>query len=409
VFDDAGESIGRLFVHHDITEQKRVEEQLLQSQRIESVGRLAGGIAHDFNNLLTAIMGYCQLSMWEAPPHSDLETHLGEVQKSAERAANLTNQLLAFSRRQVIEAKVISLNDLIIGLDRMLRRLIGEDIEFITLPAIDLSPVRVDPGQLEQVLMNLVINSRDAMPEGGKLVVRTSNITVGKSKSASYPSVPPGGYVMLEVSDTGVGMTEEVKSHIFEPFFTTKAVGRGTGLGLATCYGIVRQSGGHIVVRSELGKGTSFHVFLPAIHESVYALPDNKYREDIAGGTETVLLAEDDPLVRSMVTTILRDKGYRVLSAANGDEALRLLQDPGHGKIHLLLTDVIMPQMGGMELATRLRELSPETRVIFTSGYNEEPIFQHGELDAGVEFLQKPYVPAALGRKVRKVLDQQLV
>ncbi|MFQ6030090.1 MAG: ATP-binding protein, partial [Dehalococcoidia bacterium] len=377
--------------------------------KLEAVGRLAGGIAHDFNNLLTVVMGYCQLSMWEAPPESELETHLQEVQKSAERAANLTNQLLAFSRRQVIEPKVISLNNLIIGLDRMLRRLIGEDIELITLPSADLSPVKVDPGQLEQVLMNLVINARDAMPEGGKLIVQTSDVTIDARQASVYSGISPGRYVMLQVTDTGVGMSEAVKAHIFEPFFTTKSVGRGTGLGLATCYGIVCQSGGHIEVHSEPGDGTTFQVFIPASQESVYAVAEDKEPVDVSGGTETVLLAEDDPMVRTMVTTILSDQGYHVLAAANGDEALRIASECAGTKIHLLLTDMVMPQMGGMELASKLKELYPETKIIFTSGYTEEPMFQQGYLDPGIEFIQKPYVPAVLGRKVRDVLDQPVV
>ena len=391
----------------EMEERKQLERQLSQAQKMESVGRLAGGVAHDFNNLLTAIIGYSQMSLQEAPPGSPINSHLQEVQKAAERAADLTGQLLAFSRRQVIEPKVIDPNDLVINLDKMLRRLIGEDTELVTLPATGLERVKADPGQIEQVLVNLAVNARDAMPKGGKLTIETANVTLDAEYVRQHGDASPGRHVMLVVSDTGTGMSEEVQEHIFEPFFTTKDVGEGTGLGLAICYGIVQQSGGHMEVCSEPGQGTSFKVYLPATEETYEAQTEIVDSSISPQGKETVLLAEDEPLVRTMVATVLRDRGYEVLEAANGEEALRMAQKPGGEGIELLLTDVVMPQMGGPELAEKLYATYPDIKVLFTSGYTGDSVSELNILPTGAEFLAKPYLPDALAVKVREVLDQR--
>jgi two-component system cell cycle sensor histidine kinase/response regulator CckA len=342
----------------------------------------------------------------EATADGYLYSHVEEIQRAAERASNLTSQLLAFSRRQVAMPKVINLNDLILDLERLLRRLISEDIELVTLPSPDVGPIKVDPSQMEQVLVNLVVNARDAMPSGGKLVIETSTINLGAQFAQRHFGAAPGHYVMLSVSDNGVGMSEEVKAHLFEPFFTTKEVGKGTGLGLATCYGIVKQSGGYIEAVSEPGKGSSIKVYLPSSKEASGSHPGNDQPTPSTGGTETVLLAEDDPLVRSMVANVLTDQGYTVLQASNGDEALRLAQEQGQRRVDLLLTDIVMPQMGGVELARRISDIRPQTKIILTSGYSDEPIFRNGTLDSKIEFIQKPFIPAALASKVRDVLDR---
>ena len=390
-------------------ERVQAEEQLSQAQKMESVGQLAGGVAHDFSNLLTVIMGFSQLLLEEAPPESPTNNYLQEIQKATERAANLTNQLLAFSRRQVIEPKVIDLNGLVMNLDNMLRRLIGEDIELVTLPAANLEPVKADPGQIEQVLINLAVNAQDAMGEGGKLTIETANVTLDAGYVRQHGDASPGRHVMLTVSDTGMGMSEEVQDYIFEPFFTTKEVGKGTGLGLATCFGIVQQSGGHIEVRSEPGRGTSFKVYLPVTEEASEDQPEIVDSSSSAQGQETVLLAEDEPLVRSMAATVLRDRGYAVLQAANGEEALGAVQKHGGEGIDLLLTDVVMPQMGGPELAEKLHASHPNIKVLFTSGYIGEYLSQLNTLNTGTEFLAKPYLPETLAVKVREVLDRRAV
>ena len=387
-------------------ERVRAEEQLSHAQKMESVGRLAGGVAHDFNNLLTAIMGYSQMSLREAPPESNLNNNLQEIQQATGRAANLTNQLLAFSRHQVIEPQVIDLNDLIINLDKMLRRLIGEDIELVTLPAADLQPVKADPGQIEQILVNLVVNARDAMPEAGKLTIETANVTLDAEYVRQHGGASLGRHVMLTVSDTGMGISEEDQEHIFEPFFTTKEVGKGTGLGLATCYGIIQQSGGHMEVSSEPGQGTSFKVYLPVTEETYEAPPQIVGSSASLQGKETVLLAEDEPLVRSMVATVLRDRGYEVLEAINGEEALRVVQKHGGESIELLLTDVVMPQMNGPELAEQLHTTHPDIKVLFTSGYTGDSVSELNILPTGTDFLAKPYMPETLAVKVREVLDR---
>ena len=396
-----------VLVHtEDITERKRLEAQLLWSQKMETVGRLAGGVAHDFNNLLTTIIGYAELAIMGLHPSDRIYSDLQEILKASERAARLTQQFLAFSRRQIIEPKVVNLNKILADTDRMLRRLIGEDIELATVPAEDLWPVKVDPGQIAQVIVNLAVNARDAMPEGGKLTIETRCVTLDEGYARQRVTVSPGDYVMLAVSDTGVGMTREVKEHLFEPFFTTKEVGKGTGLGLATCYGIVKQSGGNIWVYTEPGRGTTFKIYLPRVQERAETLPKRDEAGYLPGGTETVLLVEDEPSVRNMAARILREQGHTVLEAATGEEALRVAKEKGEDRIHLLLTDVVMPRMGGRELADRLRVDRPDIKVLFFSGYTDEAVARHGVLDRGAAFLQKPFSPAALARKVRELLDR---
>jgi PAS domain S-box-containing protein len=396
----------------DITERKLAEEekallqeQLRQSQKMESIGLLAGGIAHDFNNLLTVIKGYGQLSLLKLKGDNPLKRNLEEIQKGADRAANLTRQLLAFGRRQVMEMKVLNLNTLLLELKEMLRRVIGEDIELITRLSEDLGRVKTDPGQFEQVILNLAVNARDAMPAGGKLTIETANVEMDEAYARSHIGVKPGPYAMLAISDTGSGMTPEVKGRVFEPFFTTKEKGRGTGLGLSTVYGIIKQSQGNIWVYSEPGRGTTFKIYLPRVEEEVSFLHKRRESEFPKPGNETILLVEDEPSLRNLAAQILREQGYHVLEASDGEEALRLTEDLPENKIHLVLTDVVMPQMGGKELAERIKALRPEVKVLFTSGYTGDTIAHHGILEPDIAFLQKPFSPVTLARKVREALD----
>jgi len=391
-------------VVRDITERRRLEEQFRQAQKMEAVGQLAGGVAHDFNNLLTAISGYASLVRDALPPSHPSRDDIGQVLAAAERASNLTRQLLAFSRRQIIAPSIVSLNDIILNLGKMLRRLISENIEMEIIPAPDLGAVRVDPGQIEQVLTNLVVNAGDAMPNGGKLTIETANVRLDAEYARQHVGVAPGDYCLLAVSDTGCGMTDEVKARIFEPFFTTKEPGRGTGLGLATCYGIVKQSGGHIWVYSEPGKGTTFKIYLPRVAAQPTAVPKREEELPLVRGQQTVLLVEDEPTVRSFAARILREMGYSVLEAANGSEALNLATQKADAPIHLLLTDVVMPQMGGEKLARRLKAIHPEMKVLYISGYTVNAVVHQSEIDEGVAFLQKPFTTAGLAEKVREVL-----
>ena len=388
--------------------RQQLQEQLQQSQKMEAIGRLAGGVAHDFNNMLTPIMGYAQMELAKLPYGDSSAGSLEQIQKAAERAANLTRQLLAFSRRQVVEPKVINLNDIIIDLDQMLRRLLGEDIELVTLPSGTLDLVEADPGQIEQVIMNLAVNARDAMPNGGKLTIETANITLGESDALQHSETSSGPHVMLSVTDTGSGMTQGVQSRIFEPFFTTKGEGKGTGLGLATCFGLAKQSGGHIEIQSELGQGTTFKLYLPRTESAIRASVGSGESDRPSvwlGGTETVLLAEDEPLVRKLVAQVLRDQGYRVMEAATGQEALKIFQSQEPSSVQMLLTDVVMPQMGGIELAQRIKNIQPNTKVLFASGYTQEPLFLAGDSSQEIRFIQKPFIADDLASKVREVLD----
>ncbi|MCC6875150.1 MAG: PAS domain S-box protein [Sandaracinaceae bacterium] len=388
----------------DVTERHRLEERLRTTQRMEGIGRLAGGVAHDFNNLLTVILSCVEFSLPEVADRSRVAADLTEAKGAAERATSLTRQLLAFSRRQIVEPRVLSINELLLDMDRMLRRILGEDIELVTVPDPRLWPVEIDPSCVEQVLMNLTVNARDAMSHGGKLTLETENVSLDQEYAREHPDVTPGDYVRLAVSDTGVGMTNEVSARIFEPFFTTKPAGMGTGLGLATVYGIVRQAGGHIWVYSEPGRGTSFKVYLPRAQGSAQPLPERPASMRPRVGTETILVVEDEPSVRRLIVRALRQHGYLVHEAGNGVEAMLKLQSAELG-LHLLVTDVVMPQMGGRELARRVLELHPDVAVLYLSGYTENAIVHHGTLEAGLALLQKPFLPDALLRRVRDVLD----
>jgi len=387
----------------DVTERRSLERQLLQAQKMEAVGRLAGGIAHDFNNVLTAIFGYADLLTEEFPAGSPARQDLEEIRKAATRASALTRQLLAFSRQQVLAPMVLSVNDLVDDVDKMLRRLVGEDVELRLNLARDAGNVRADSGQLQQVIMNLVVNARDAMPTGGKLVIETADAELTEQYAEMHQAVIPGRYVMLAVSDTGVGMDAQTKARIFEPFFTTKEKGKGTGLGLSTVYGIVKQSGGYVWVYSELGHGTTIKLYLPRVDAP--AEPQAPPRETATlTGTETILLAEDDDILRPLTKGLLAKLGYTVLDAESAEQALAVA-GARQGPIHLLVADVVMPGASGRELARRLAQSRPETRVLYVSGYTDDAIVHHGMLDPGLKFLQKPFTPAALARKVREVLD----
>ena len=381
------------------------EAQLLQAQKMELVGRLAGGVAHDFNNLLTVVSLYSQLALNSLDATHPLRHDLEEIRKAGERAATLTRQLLAFSRRQVLEMRVLNLNEVLEGLSKMLPRLLGEDIAVEMSLAPDLGRTRADPGQIEQVVVNLAVNARDAMPNGGRLILETANVTLDERYAQKHAGAIPGDYVLLAVSDTGSGMSAEVKAHLFEPFFTTKGVGKGTGLGLATVYGIVKQHQGHISVYSEPGQGTTFRVYLPRVKEEAEVSAPTVKASAMPRGSETVLVAEDEWAVRGIAVRVLKGLGYTVLEASNGTEALQVALAPGQ-KIDLLLSDVIMPEMNGKALAERFAVLWPGLKVLFVSGYTDETIARQGILDEGRAFLPKPFSPEALARKVREVLDR---
>ncbi len=405
VVDLGGERLV-LVIARDTTERDRLEQQLQQAQKMEAIGRLAGGVAHDFNNLLTVITGYGEVLLDRLLPGDATRDQVGEMKKAADRAASLTRQLLAFSRQQVVSPRPLDLNLVVSDLDKMLRRLIGEDVSLTSVPTSGLGLVKADPGQVEQVLMNLAVNARDAMPQGGKLTIETGNVDLDEDYCRLHLGTRPGRYVLLAVSDTGCGMTAEVKARIFEPFFTTKEVGKGTGLGLATVYGIVQQAGGHIEVYSEPGRGTTFKVYLPRVDVPAVCPEAGPGREENPRGTETVLVVEDEAIVRALTCHVLRESGYRVLEARHGRDALRLCE-PHAGRIDLLVTDVVMPEMGGRELANRLAERVPGIQVLYLSGYTDDAVVRHGVLEAETAFLQKPFTGRALTRKVREVLDQR--
>jgi two-component system, cell cycle sensor histidine kinase and response regulator CckA len=400
------------FSSREITERKRAAEeqqklhtQLQQAMKMEAVGRLAGGVAHDFNNLLTSITGNVQLSLMDLSPGDPMEDSLTEIAQAADSAASLTRQLLAFSRKQLIEPKVLNLNELVVSLHKMLTRLIGEDIRLKTIPGKQLGSVKIDPGQIEQILVNLAVNARDAMPDGGKLIIETANTELDEDYCRLHPHSKLGAHVMLAVSDTGIGMNDEVKSHLFEPFFTTKPKERGTGLGLATIYGAVKQAGGSVEVYSEEGEGTTFKIYLPLVAEKAERLKAAAPIIDMPGGDETVLIVEDEKSVRDMAIRILKRLGYNVLQAPDGGQAF-MLAEKYTDKIDLLMTDVIMPGMNGRQLAERLIQIHPEMKVLYTSGYTENTIAHHGVIDEGLHFIGKPYTPQALAKKLRDVLER---
>ncbi|HTY86722.1 MAG TPA: PAS domain S-box protein [Candidatus Acidoferrum sp.] len=390
-------------IKRDITRELELEEQNRQTQKIDSIGRLAGGVAHDFNNILTTILGNAELALMQLPSDAPLRANLESIQEGAERGANLTRQLLAFARRQVIEPRLVKPNELIVNLNKMLQRLIGEDIKLVTETVPDLATIRADPGQIEQVLLNLAVNARDAMPDGGTLTIRTANVTLNQDYATRH-LITPGEYVLISVTDTGAGMTDEVKQHIFEPFFTTKEQGKGTGLGLATCFGIVQQSNGHIHCDSQPGKGTEFRIYLPPVRGKEEAAADPEAPAGLPHGTETVLLAEDEPSLRRLMARVLRMQGYTILEAADGNEALSLAQANGQ-KIQLLVTDVIMPGLSGKMLAEWLTQVNRDVKVLFISGYINNAAVRGAMSQPGTFFLQKPFNPQDLAKKVREALD----
>lgn len=402
-----GELVGASNVSHDITRVKQLEQQFRQSQKLEAIGRLAGGVAHDFNNQLTVIYGYTQLMLDTLPSGASQKDMLQEIKKAGERAASLTRQLLAFSRNQVLEPKVLDINAVVTESEKMLKRLVGEDIDLAAVLNPHLGRVETDPSQVEQVLMNLVINARDAMPQGGKLTIETANAVLDEAYCRLHRDVKSGNYVMLAVHDSGCGMDEHTKIHLFEPFFTTKEVGKGTGLGLAMVHGFVNQSGGHILVESELGLGSAIKVYLPEVQKALRSsgkLPPSI--EKMPHGDETILLVEDDEPVRTFACHILQACGYTVLAAASGQEAVQLAKKhPKH--VHILISDVVMPGISGREVAEQVKALKPAMKVLFLSGYTDDAVIRHGILASEVAFLQKPFTPSDLALKVRKVLDRQ--
>ncbi len=402
--DAAGRVTGMLSLAADVTEMRQLEVQYRQAQKMEAVGRLAGGIAHDFNNLLTAIIGTTALVLEDLGLESRARLDIQEIEKAAKRAAGLTRQLLIFSRQQVLEPRALDLNALVANLEKMLHRLIGEDIELRTKPAALLGAVRADPGQLEQAIVNLVVNARDAMPKGGRLTIETADIELDRRYVAAHVPTQPGPYVLLAISDTGVGMDGATKARLFEPFFTTKEPGRGTGLGLATVYGIVKQSGGYVWAYSELGHGTTFKIYLPRVAETPEAPESTTGTATPVGGSETVLVVEDQEEVRKLTKRVLEARGYTVLAARNGAEALEIVaQHPN--QIHLMITDVVMPGMNGREVAQLACARRSDLKVLYVSGYTGEAVLQHRLLEPGVAFLQKPFTPDVLARKTREVLD----
>jgi two-component system, cell cycle sensor histidine kinase and response regulator CckA len=398
-------------IARDITERKRMEkalraseDQLRQSQKMEAIGQLAGGVAHDFNNLLTAINGYSALALRRLGEDHPVQPYLEEIKKAGDRAANLTRQLLAFGRKQILQPLSINLNDVVRDMNKMLKRLIGEDVQLIANLRPDLNRIQADPGQVEQVLVNLVVNSRDAMPRGGTITIETANVKLDEAYASKLVGLSAGDYVMLAISDTGTGMDQETQKRIFEPFFTTKEKGKGTGLGLSTVYGIIRQSGGNIWVYTEPGEGTTFKVYMPQIEAEVGGSVIPHSSSIMQDGNETVLLVEDEEMVRKLASQLLKESGYSVLEASGGDEAMdicKTYQEP----IDLLITDVVMPKMSGRDVAAQLKTLHPETRVLFMSGYTDDAIVHHGIVDSDIAFIQKPFSATSLTQKIREVLD----
>ncbi len=411
VTDEQGKPLRIIGTTQDITEAERAEaalrrseEQLRQSQKMEAVGRLAGGVAHDFNNLLTVISGYSSMSLEMMEKNHPLRKYIEEIQAASERAASLTGQLLAFSRKQVLQPRVINLNEIVRGMEKMLHRLIGEDIELCTMFDPELGHVKADPGQFEQVILNLAVNARDAMPRGGKLTIQTANVSLDQKTRFRNRDLEVGEYIMVAISDTGVGMTDEVRSHLFEPFFTTKGVGRGTGLGLATCYGIISQSDGDIRVYSEPNCGTTFKIYLPRVDAPATTDGNTTNQDTLPQGSESILIVEDEAAVRRLAASVLRTSGYRVQEARDAIEAYALIQ--AKQPFDLVITDVIMPKMSGKELYDQIKTIAPRIKVLFMSGYTDDALVHHGVLSPELSFLEKPFSPARLALKVREVIDK---
>jgi two-component system cell cycle sensor histidine kinase/response regulator CckA len=387
-------------------ERRRIEEQAIQSQKMEVFGQLAAGVAHDFNNILGVILGYSDLMMEKLAATDPMRKFTGEIHHAAVRASALTRQLLLFCRKQAMQPVVLDLNQVVEGLNEMLQRLIDENIQLTFVPGNEIGRARADAGHVGQVLMNLVVNARDAMPKGGKLIIATSNVVLDETYTQGHTGVKPGKYVMLSVSDTGVGMSDQVKAHLFEAFFTTKPKGKGTGLGLATSQTIVRECGGHIGLYSELGKGTTFKVYFPRVDLPLDSRTEFLRKLPLSRGTETLLLVEDEPSLRSLARNVLQEQGYQVLSASNGQDGLNVAREHKGAPIRLIITDVIMPQMGGQVMAEELKATNPHLRILFTSGYTDDAVAHQCAIEAGMEFLAKPYTPAMLARKVRGLLDE---
>jgi len=400
-----GKPVATRGIFRDVTERKKLEEQFRQAQKMEGIGRLAGGVAHDFNNLLTVISGHADLALMELDPNNPLRDDLDEIMKATGRASDLTRQLLAFSRRQTLMPRVLNLNDIIVNLDKMLRRIIGEDIDLITKTKKDLWNVKADPGQIDQVIINLAVNARDAMPHGGKLTIETQNVELDEQYAKTHANTKPGPHVMLAISDSGTGISDDVREHIFDPFFTTKGEGKGTGLGLSTVYGIVKQSGGNIWVYSELGKGTTFKVYLPMVEAEAEEFAREERAMELPRGLETILVVEDEEGVRKLACRILKQLGYEVLEAPTGDDAYQLcakLDKP----IDLIITDVVMPTLSGAEFVDKLRNIWSDFKVLYMSGYTSNAIVHHGVLDPSTPYMQKPFRPVDIAWKVRRVLDE---
>jgi two-component system, cell cycle sensor histidine kinase and response regulator CckA len=400
-----GNMVGISKIGHEISQVRQLEAQLIEAQKMEIIGQLTAGVAHDFNNILAVILGYADLLVQKLGPDHEVSKSLGSVRKAADRGAALTRQLLIFSRQETVQFAVIDLNDVLADMEGMLRQLIDDGITLTLTPSAETVQVKADRGYMEQVLMNLVVNARDAMPGGGKLFVATDSVTLEESYVSLHPGIAVGDYVMLSVSDTGMGMSDRVKARLFEPLFTTKPKGKGTGLGLATCQTIVRKCGGHIDLYSELGKGTTFKIYLPRVESAKVATARPFPMPALPRGAEKILVVEDDPEVRQLVSKALRGQGYEVLTANNGEEGLRTVATQQGAAIRLVITDVIMPRMGGQKMAEMLQADSPGLRILFTSGYTDDAIAHHGLIDARIAFLSKPYSIAALARKVRELLD----
>ncbi len=402
----SGEIVGASKIDHDITKIKKLEAQFIEAQKMEVVGQLAAGVAHDFNNVLGVIMGYSELIGEDLGPDHPLQKYAEEIRLATIRATGLTQQLLIFSRKQTVQAVALDLNEVVKGMDKMLRRLIDENVEMTMVYGDQIGRIKADSGYIWQVLMNMVVNARDAMPEGGKLCIETKKVTLDEAYKQAHPGTSSGNYVLLSISDTGSGMTEEVKARLFQAFFTTKPAGKGTGLGLVTCLTIVQQAGGHIDVSSEIGRGTTFNIYFPStdqpLHLATRSLPKI---EPLRRGTETILVVEDEPSVRLLAMKGLQAQGYNVLTAFNGKDALRVVGEHKGETIALVVTDIIMPQMGGKVMVEWLKTTYPNLKILFTSGYTDDAIVHGGTLDLGVAFLAKPYTPTSLARKVRGILD----